>query len=210
MDKTMSKIMFRHVGVPTADWFLAEPHTAPEVVRSESARLGFPLVVKPNVGGSTVGLTIVKEVSGIEAAVKEARKYSDGVLLERFIDGKELTVTVVGDRALPIIEIRPQGGFYDYHHKYTKGMTEYLCPAPVAGGIAKNVSDLALVAFRSLGCKGFARVDFRLAPDNTAYCLEVNTVPGMTGTSLVPKSAAAAGWTFPVLCQRIVELALKS
>ncbi|MCI0707956.1 MAG: D-alanine--D-alanine ligase [Ignavibacteriae bacterium] len=209
MDKAMSKVMFRHVGVPTPEWFLLDEHTPPDAVRKEAARLGLPLVVKPNVGGSTVGLSIVKQASDVDAAVAEARKYSSTVLLEHYIEGKELTVAIVGDTVLPMIEIRPQGGFYDYKHKYTKGMTEYLCPAPAPEQISKYISDLALLAFRSLGCAGFARVDFRLASDGKAYCLEVNTVPGMTGTSLVPKAAAAAGLSFPALCQRIIDLALK-
>jgi len=210
MDKAMSKVMFKHEGVLTPDWFLLNERTGQEVIRAEAKRLGFPLVVKPNVGGSTVGLSIVKQNDEVDAAVKEAQQYSDTVLLEQYIEGKELTVSIVGDSVLPMIEIRPQGGFYDYKHKYTKGMTEYLCPAPVSEQVTAYVSEQARIAFRSLGCAGFARVDFRLDNAGKAYCLEVNTIPGMTGTSLVPKAAAAAGWSFSALCQRIVDLAVQT
>jgi len=209
MNKAMSKVMFKHVGVLTPDWFLLNERTGHDVVRADAKRLGFPLVVKPNVGGSTVGLSIVKQNDEVDAAVKEAQQYSDTVLLEQYIEGKELTVSIVGDTVLPMIEIRPQGGFYDYKHKYTKGMTEYLCPAPVSEQVTAYVSEQARIAFRSLGCVGFARVDFRLNSAGEAYCLEVNTIPGMTGTSLVPKAAAAAGWSFSALCQRIVDLAVQ-
>jgi len=209
MDKTMAKVMFQHVGVLTPDWFLADLHTANDALNAEVSRLGFPLVVKPNVGGSTVGLSIVKQRGEFDAAMSEARRYSNTVLLEKYIEGRELTVTTVGNTVLPVIEIKPQGGFYDYKHKYTKGMTEYICPAQIPDQITAYVSEQAALAFRSLGCAGFARVDFRLNNDGDAYCLETNTVPGMTATSLVPKAAAAAGWSFPVLCQRIVDLAMQ-
>jgi D-alanine-D-alanine ligase len=209
MDKAMSKVMFRHVGVLTPDWFLCDQHTDVNSVQNEAARLGYPLVVKPNDGGSTVGLSIVQQAGAeLERAIQEAKRYSRSILLEQYIPGRELTVSIVGETVLPMIEIRPKDGFYDYKHKYTKGMTEYICPAEIPENIMHYVSEQALLAFRSLGCKGFGRVDFRLNDDGDAYCLEVNTIPGMTTTSLVPKAAAAAGWSFTQLCERIVQLAL--
>ncbi len=209
MDKAMSKVMFQHVGVLTPDWFLFNQHTAWDVVQGEALRIGTPIVVKPNDGGSTVGLSIVQYTGkDLEAAVKEAKLYSNSILLEKYIEGREVTVSIVGNDVLPMIEIRPKDGFYDYKHKYTKGMTEYICPAGLPENITAYISEQALLAFRSLGCTGFGRVDFRLNDDGDAYCLEVNTIPGMTGTSLVPKAAAAAGWSFSTLCERIVHLAL--
>lgn len=210
MDKAMSKVMFQHVGVLTPDWFLFDEHTMGDVVHGEASRIGYPIVVKPNDGGSTVGLSIVQQPgSDLEKAVHEARLYSNSILLEKYIEGQELTVSIVGNEVLPMIEIRPKDGFYDYKHKYTKGMTEYICPAKLPDNITTYISEQALLAFRSLGCTGFGRVDFRLNNDGDAYCLEVNTIPGMTGTSLVPKAATAAGWSFSVLCERIVNLALE-
>ena len=211
MDKAMSKVMFQHFGVLTADWFRADATVAMDAVRNEADRIGYPLVVKPNDGGSTVGLTVVQQPgAALDRAVELSRQYSDVALLEKFIDGRELTVAIVGDAVLPVIEIRPKGGIYDYHHKYTKGMTEYICPAPLPDHMTQAVSEQSLLAFRSLGCSGFGRVDFRVNSDGDIYCLEVNTIPGMTGTSLVPKAAAAAGWSFPALCENIVSSVPKS
>jgi D-alanine-D-alanine ligase len=208
MDKAMSKVMFRHAGVLTAEWFLVEHETPSSEIERTSRAIGFPLVVKPNIGGSTVGLSIVQTPEKLSAAIEEARRYCPAVLLEKYIDGRELTVAILGDEALPMIEIRPEGGFYDYQHKYTRGMTEYLCPAPVPENIAQTVYDQAMLAFRSLGCRVFGRVDFRLNEEGDVYCLEVNTVPGMTGTSLVPKAAAVAGMSYGAVCERIVQLSL--
>jgi D-alanine-D-alanine ligase len=210
MNKAMSKIMFRHVGVLTPDWFSFDHRTDLQLVEAEAQRLGYPVVVKPNAGGSTVGLSVVQHPAGLASGIQEAQQYSATLLLEKYIAGRELTVSIVGNDVLPLIEIRPEGGFYDYKHKYTKGMTEYLCPAPVPENITAYVSEQALLAFRSLGCTGFGRVDFRLNDDGDAYCLEVNTIPGMTGTSLVPKAAAAAGWSYTELCEKIVQLALQN
>jgi D-alanine-D-alanine ligase len=211
MDKAMSKVIFQHFGVLTADWFRFDSQTSPETIRGEAERIGYPVVVKPNDGGSTVGLTVVQQPGKqLEQAVKLAAQYSKVIMLEKFIDGLELTVAIVGNDVLPIIEIKPKGGIYDYHHKYTKGMTEYICPAKIPENMTQYVSEQALLAFRSLGCSGFGRIDFRVNSDGDAYCLEVNTIPGMTGTSLVPKSAAAAGWSFPELCERIVNSASHS
>lgn len=209
MDKAMSKVMFQHVGVLTPAWFQFDPTADMTFVEAEAHRIGYPVVVKPNDGGSTVGLSIVQHPAELPKAIQEARQYSRSILLEKYIPGRELTVSIVGNTVLPMIEIRPKDGFYDYKHKYTKGMTEYICPAPVPENITAYVSEQALLGFRSLGCTGFGRVDFRLNDDGDAYCLEVNTIPGMTGTSLVPKAAAAAGWSFTELCERIVNLAVE-
>ena len=170
---------------------------------------GYPLVVKPNDQGSTVGLTVVEGEEGLVAAIREAAAYSRNVLVETYIPGRELTVAILGGEALPVVEIAPKGGLYDYESKYTKGMSEYTCPANVSKRLADVLQATALHAFRALGCRGYARVDYRVAPNNGVFCLEVNTVPGMTDVSLVPMAAAAAGIGFGDLVDRIVRMALK-
>ncbi len=211
MDKVMSKKLFVQHGIPTAQWFdyrKDSSHRAASIKR-EISKLGYPNVVKPNDSGSSVAISIVRDEGALDAALDEAEKHSDVVLIEKYIPGAELTVSILGDQPLPVIEIRPHGGFYDYHHKYTKGMTDYLTPAPIEESFALKVQELALETFKSLGCRTFGRVDFRVGEDRIPYCLEVNTIPGMTETSLVPKAAAALGISFKELVARIVELSLK-
>jgi D-alanine-D-alanine ligase len=212
MDKVMSKKLFMHHGIPTARWFDYRKDSSPRSakVKGEISKLGYPNVVKPNDQGSSVAITIVKSESELDPALDEAEKHSDVVLAEEYIPGAELTVSILGDEPLPVIEIRPHGGFYDYHHKYTKGMTDYLAPAPIEKSFAVKLQEIAIDTFKSLGCKTFGRVDFRVGDDEIPYCLEVNTLPGMTETSLVPKAAAAAGISFNDLVGKIVELSLKS
>lgn len=208
MDKSMTKILMRHIGVKTAKWEMVRKHPVEKQFIERVAReIGFPLVVKPNDQGSTVGLTIVQRIEEIPAALDLAFQYSTSVMVEEFVPGRELTVSIVGDRVLPIIEIKPHEGFYDYHHKYTKGMTEYICPAELPDDLASRIQLDSKKVFDTTQCRGFARVDFRLRNDGEYYCLEINTLPGMTATSLVPKAAAAAGMTFPQLCDAIVKLA---
>ena len=212
MDKVMSKKLFLHHGTPTPEWY-DYSRKSPSVPRSSQVKenilkLGFPGVVKPNDQGSSVAITIVKGESEIDYALNEAEKFSNSVLIEKFIRGAELTVGILGDEPLPVIEIRPHNGFYDYEHKYTKGMTDYLVPAPIEKSFAIRLQDLALSTFNALGCKAFGRVDFRVGDDHVPYCLEVNTIPGMTETSLVPKAAAAAGLTFTQVVKKIVDLSI--
>jgi D-alanine-D-alanine ligase len=214
MDKIMSKKLFMHNGTPTPKWYAYNKNTSSGIrspkTRSEIIKMGFPNVIKPNDQGSSVAITIVNNERELDAALDEAEKYSDSVLVEEYIPGAELTVSILGDEPLPVIEIRPHEGFYDYKHKYTKGLTDYLVPAPLDNAFMIKLQEMAIDTFRSLGCRTFGRVDFRLGSDNIPYCLEVNTIPGMTETSLVPKAAAAAGITFNQLVQKIVELSVKS
>jgi D-alanine-D-alanine ligase len=203
MDKDLSKHLFRQAGVGTPDWLMA-PATVDEV----HARIGFPAVVKPSKQGSTVGLSVVKEPAGLEAAIEEAFRYDDEVMVEKFIPGRELTVGVLGDGALPVGEIIPKHEIYDYECKYTVGMAEEIFPAKLTPQESSRVQKEALEAFRALKLSGYARIDFRMAADGTFFCLEANTLPGMTQTSLSPQAAAAAGISFPSLCDRIVQLAL--
>lgn len=210
MDKVMSKKLFVHHGIPTPDWYDYRVNSSPRpaAVKEQIERLGYPNVIKPNDQGSSVAITIVRDETGLDSALEEAEKFSDTVLAEAFVPGAELTVGILGDEPLPVIEIRPHDGFYDYHHKYTKGMTDYLVPAPIERDMAVRLQELSVSTFQALGCKGFGRVDFRVGDDGTPYCLEVNTIPGMTDTSLVPKAAAAAGIPFKELVGKIVELSL--
>jgi D-alanine-D-alanine ligase len=170
---------------------------------------GYPLVVKPNDEGSTFGLSIVDSAAGLAPAYEEALRYSNQVLLEAFIPGRELTVAVLGDQALPIVEIKPKSGLYDYESKYTAGKSEYFCPADLPQEKTLELQELSVRACRALDTAGVARVDFRLAPDGTPYCLELNTIPGMTPTSLVPMAAKAVGLSFEDVCERVAELALE-
>lgn len=202
MDKDLSKILFTAAGVRTAEWLMA-PADA-ETVEHE---LGLPVIVKPSKQGSTVGLTLVKRREDLEAAITEAFRHDDEVMIERFIAGREFTVTILGDMALPVGEIKPKHEIYDYECKYTKGMAEEEFPAQLTEARTADVQQQALAAFRALKLRGCARIDFRMTEDGTFYCLEANTLPGMTELSLAPQGAAAAGISFPELCERIVVLA---
>lgn len=203
MDKDIAKRLFRAGGIPTADWLMA-PATADEVEQV----LGWPVVVKPSKQGSTVGLSIVNEPQELDDAITEALRHDDEVLLEQFIPGRELTVGVLGDRALAVGEIKPVHAVFDYECKYTPGMSEEIFPADISPEVAAECQRLGLAAHRVLKLRGYSRADFRLTGDGQLVCLEVNTLPGMTATSLLPQSAAAAGLGFPELCEAICLAAL--
>jgi D-alanine-D-alanine ligase len=205
MNKAMSKRVFEREGIPTPRWILVE---ATEKRAIDTTALGLPMVVKPNAQGSTVGLTIVTGLDQLPAALRLAFEYGDEALIEEFIPGRELTVGMLGDEALPIVEIEPEGGHYDYESKYTAGKSVYTCPANLPDALAARIRDLGRRAALALGCRGVSRVDFRLSPANEAYCLEVNTIPGMTPTSLVPMAAKARGLSYDQLVERMLELAL--
>lgn len=207
MDKDLSKHLMRAHDVTTADWLMAnDPTSLPDVEQVVSA-LGLPLIVKPSKQGSTVGLSIVKERSQLVPAITEAFKHDDEVMLEQFIAGRELTVSILGDRALPVGEIISKKEIYDYEAKYTPGMAEEIFPAALREAEVAAVQEQAQRTFSALKLSGCARIDFRMTTDGQFYCLEANTLPGMTATSLVPQAAAAAGISFPELCERIALLA---
>jgi D-alanine-D-alanine ligase len=208
MDKDISKRLLRDAEVPTLPWRIARAPDFDYDADTIDDFVGYPLIVKPSKQGSSVGLYIVEEPEKLSAAVKAAGQFDDEVMIERFVRGHELTVGVLGDQPLPPVEIRPKKGVYDYESKYTPGMTEYLCPAPLSQELTNQVQSYALRAFRVLKLRGYARIDFILAKEHL-YCLEANTLPGMTATSLLPKAAAASGMSFPELCERIVGLALE-
>lgn len=206
MDKAMSKRVFEREAIPTPHWVVLEAGV-PGGSIDTSLLGGYPLIVKPNSEGSTVGLTIVKHPSELNAALERAGRHDRQILVEQYIAGRELTVAVVGEEAYPIVEIEPKSGFYDYESKYTKGKTEYTCPAPLDKELSRHVRELAVECAAALGCRGVVRVDFRLSEDDEPYVLEVNTVPGMTPTSLVPMAAQAKGLTYDQLVGRILDMA---
>jgi D-alanine-D-alanine ligase len=202
MDKDISKRLFRQSGVPTADWVMA-PAAAEWVGR----HLGWPAVVKPSKQGSTVGLTVVKRSEDYEAAVALAARYDDEVMIEAFVPGRELTVGVLEGQALAVGEIIPQHELFDYECKYTPGMSQEIFPADLPPAVTAECQRLGVLAHESLKLGGYSRVDFRLTAAGDLFCLEVNTLPGMTATSLMPQSARAVGIEFPELCERICRTA---
>lgn len=204
MDKDLSKKLFRVAGVGTAEWLMA-PASRDQVQKA----FGFPAVVKPSKQGSTVGLTVVKDPKGLQPAIDEALKYDDEVMIEQFIPGRELTVGVLGEKALPVGEIKPKHEIYDYECKYTAGMAEEDFPANITLAQTKEIQQQAVAAFRALKLRGYARIDFRMTPDGRFFCLEANTLPGMTELSLIPQAAAAMGMSFPELCEQIASMARK-
>jgi D-alanine-D-alanine ligase len=205
MDKDLSKHLFRRAGVPTADWHMARRDSS---VDDELRGMPLPLVVKPSKQGSTVGLSIVKRREELGPAIDEAFLYDDEVMIEQFVPGRELTVGVLGDETFPVGEIIPKHEIYDYECKYTPGMAEEVFPAHITSDRAREAQDLARRAYQALKLRGCARIDFRMTDDGSLFCLEANTLPGMTQTSLIPQGAAAAGISFPELCEKIALAAM--
>jgi len=209
MDKMMSKIVMRDHGISVPDGFMIEKNFSYEtVLRRINEKFTFPLIIKPNDQGSTFGLTVCEKEEDIKSALTLSFQYSDKTLIEEFIHGRELTVGIISDRVLPVLEIRPKHTLYDYECKYTKGMSEYIVPAELPEALALEIQEQTQRAFVSLGCRGYARTDFRLNDAGKFFCLEVNSLPGMTSTSLLPKAALAVGISFPQLVEKIVTLAL--
>ena len=211
MNKDRSKALFREAGVQTAPHLLVDASSGRS--RSEAGvaigkALGFPVIVKPNTQGSSVGFSFVGEPGGLEAALASAACFGGDCIVERYIPGRELTAAILGGEALPLVEIIPEGGFYDYKRKYTKGTSRYVAPAELEARIADRVRREASLAYDALACRDYARVDFRLSPEGEPYCLEVNTLPGMTELSLVPMAAKAVGIGFEDLVERICAMAL--
>ncbi len=206
MDKVMSKRVFKSVGIPTPNFMAINKKT---FTPSFNVEIPFPLVVKPSREGSTFGISILNEPGKLKNAIDEAFAFDTEVLIEEYIGGMELTVGILGDEALPVIDIIPNTGFYDFESKYTKGATEYIVPARLESNTASTLRKLALDAHNALGCSGVSRVDFRMDKKNyEPYVLEVNTIPGMTETSLLPKAAAVAGYSFEDLVMKILSFAL--
>jgi D-alanine-D-alanine ligase len=210
MNKAMSKIIFSHFNISTPKWLIAERKNSDteRIKKDIDEKIGYPCIIKPNDEGSTVGLTVCNNSSEVDEGLKLSFKYSEKTMIEEFIEGRELTVAILDKEALPVLEIRPKSGLYDYQSKYTKGMSEYFVPADIPANIAKSLQKESLAAFNALGCSVYGRIDFRLNRNNQFFCLEVNTLPGMTSTSLVPKMAKAVGISFEELIDRIIRLSL--
>ena len=205
LDKDLSKRLFLVSEVLTAAWLMA-PVTADAV----DLDLDWPVVVKPSREGSTVGLSVVRDAAGLGAAIAEAARHDSNVMVEAFVPGRELTVGILGEAALAVGEIIPRHELFDYECKYTPGMSAEIFPAKIPDMVDEEAREMALKAHRALKLRGYSRVDFRLTDEGELFCLEVNTLPGMTATSLMPQSAAAMGMDFPALCERICELALET
>jgi len=198
-DKVESKRILTEQAIPTPDYELLK--------RGQVCALPLPVVVKPPCQGSTIGVHRVACLDEWAEALADAFKYGDAVLAEKYIPGRELTVGIVGDQALPVVEIEAPDSWYDYQAKYTKGACCYKVPAPLDPDVAAHCRELALRTFRALGCRGLARVDFRLSPQGKPYVLELNSIPGFTETSLLPMAAAEAGMGFAALCDTIMQSA---
>jgi len=203
-DKIATKKRCLAAGVPTARFNVFASPSAGWPAGWEP-----PVVLKPVRQGSSVGLQFVERIEDWGGALAEALRFDSEVLMEEKILGRETTVGILGGEALPIVEVRPKQGGYDYRNKYTSGRTEYFCPAPFDAATTLRVQETALGAFRAIGGRDYARVDVMVRPNGQPVVLEVNTLPGMTETSLLPKAAAAAGIAFPELCQRMIDLAMQ-
>ncbi len=203
MDKYLSKILAERVGVKTGN---VTRFTSVEDVNPDM--LNFPLVIKPNSAGSSVGLYVLDEPCDIRPMIRESLLYDNVILAEEYIPGQEITVPVLGGKALPVIEIVPDGGVYNFETKYTSGKSKYLVPAPLSAELTENLQEQALRIWEIMGLESYARIDFRLKNGSEIYFLEVNTLPGMTATSLLPKSAKVTGMEFPDLAEWIIRDAL--
>ncbi|RAY12443.1 D-alanine--D-alanine ligase [Actinomadura craniellae] len=205
MDKDLSKRLFHFAGVPTPDWIMA-----PADVATVADQVGFPAIVKPNTEGSTIGLTVVNEPEQLDDAVREASRFGPDVMIEKFVPGREFVVGVVDGQPLAVGEIDPQHSeIFDYRSKYQVGGAIETFPADLPERLAAEMRRLAVLAHRALKLGAYSRIDFRMDPDERIWCLEANTLPGMTATSLLPQSAAAEGIDFPELCERLCALALE-
>jgi len=208
-DKARSKERFVAHGVPTPDYQLL----ALEGAGPEDVKIPVPLVMKPLREGSSVGVHIVRDAAQLAGAIDDLKRFGGEALVEPFVEGKELTVGILGDEVLPVVHIQPRDGFYDIANKYPwltgKGGSDYFCPADLSEEVTKRVQQAAMAAHRALGVEVYSRVDVLLDGDGRPWVLEVNTIPGMTATSLLPKAARAAGIMYPELCARILELSLQ-
>ena len=206
MDKDLSKKLVSDKGIGTPNWIASS--SLPSESQLES--LGLPIIVKPNDQGSTIGLSLVKDKIEIGSAFKIASNFADSVMFESFILGREITVPIIGSNSYSIVEIVPKKNLYDYECKYTAGMSEYFCPADIDDNLSNKIKNIALRIHNLLRCRHYSRVDFLLDKNNKIWFLEINTLPGMTKTSLLPKSLSADGFSFNDVIQMIIDEALKN
>ena len=207
MDKGVTKWMFQMKGVPVPGGVTMKRHTRKE----DLAELGlaFPVVVKTCCGGSSIGVYIVKDQEEYMKALDAAFVYEEEVVVEEFIQGTEYTVAVVDGKAYPVVQIVPCQGFYDYENKYKPGAVKETCPAPISSELTRRLQDYAVQGYRALGLESYARLDFIVTDDEKIYCLEANTLPGMTPTSLIPQEAAVPGMDYPTLCEELIRVSEK-
>ena len=201
MDKAASKEIAKGNGIETPDWQLIQK-------ANQEVKISPPFVVKPNDQGSTIGLSIVKDDQLTQPAMDLAFQHGNSIIIEKFIPGRELTIPIINEEAYPIVEINPKNNFYDYECKYTPGMSEYLCPAILEQNLVEKIEANTMQLFNKFDCSVYARADYILDKSGVPYFLEMNTLPGMTSTSLVPKSAYAKGQSFQQLIRHIIELSL--
>ncbi|MCX8616940.1 D-alanine--D-alanine ligase [Gilliamella sp. B2923] len=206
MDKLKTKLVWKALGLPVADYVMVDKSQSIDV-NSIVKQLNLPLFVKPSHEGSSVGMTRVNEVSELKAAIEVAFQYDDVVMVESFLAGPEFTVAIVGEEVLPSIYIKPATNFYDYDAKYLSDSTQYFCPSGLTEDKEREIRQLALEAYKAVGCRGWGRVDIMFDQNEKPYLLEVNTAPGMTDHSLVPMAAKQHGWSFSELVNRILNLA---
>ncbi len=204
LDKHLTKVVARAAGLPVPEDVFIDANRERISEAVQKITLGFPVLVKPSREGSTIGILKVETKSELEAAVRKAAQLDSRVLVECFLKGREVTVGILDGEALPVLEVVPKKGFYDFEAKYTPGATEYFCPADIPAALAKRLQADGQRIFRALGCDGVARADFIIGADQVPYFLEINTLPGMTSTSLVPKAAKAAGISFEDLVEKIL------
>lgn len=204
MDKDLAKRLLRDAGVRTPDWVYIDP-TLPESRTTVLEKIGLPCVIKPTCCGSSVGVTMVENESELDAALAAAAPWGDRVLAEKKINGRELTVGILDGQTLPVVEIIPNEGFYDYKNKY-QGSTREVCPAEIPARVAKKAAEATRRGFEALRLRGYARFDYIMDESGKVWCLEANTLPGMTPLSLLPMAAATAGISYEELCEKIIEL----
>lgn len=204
-DKIASKKIFEKRGIPAPPYRILDRRAA-----KKAKGFLYPLVVKPRSEGSSIGLSVVQKSGELGDACEKAFRYGNKIIAERFIEGREITVGVLDEKALPVVEIIPGRDFYDFYAKYKDKKTDYVVPAPLPGHIYKRAQELGLAAHKALGCRDFSRTDMILAEEGNIFVLEVNTIPGLTARSLLPKAANSAGITFDKLCMKLLELALKN
>ncbi|SFL30791.1 D-alanine-D-alanine ligase [Lachnospiraceae bacterium KH1T2] len=204
MDKFFTKVLLDAKNIPTPEWKVAEKGD-----EEKPSPFGLPCVIKTGAGGSSVGVYIPKTEEEYRKNLIQAYKYGNEVLIERYIKGREFTCAVIDGKAYPVVEIAPKEGFYDYKNKYQAGSTVETCPAEISAEATANIQETAVNVYKALGMESYARMDFMMDENGNAYCLEANTLPGMTPTSLVPQEAAAVGIDFPHLCQLLIDVSMK-
>jgi D-alanine-D-alanine ligase len=204
MDKYLTKELVRRIGIAVPDDYFFDAVSDDLKTFLKKNTFSYPLIVKPSREGSTIGIARVEDDSQLQAAITAAARLDSRVLVEKFVQGREVTVGILNGQPLPVLEVRPKKGFYDFEAKYTVGATEYFCPADLPPALASRLQEDSLKVYRLLSCEGVARADFIISESQTPYFLEINTLPGMTATSLVPKAARAAGISFEDLVEKIL------